>query len=167
VEHDALFDQLPTRGSRAPEGTKRALFSPAAEGTAAPLEPFNDPSGIASAGRTLAGKLAALRPDVLVVWDGPDDSVLAHVVAFELGLRWVRAYDEGGFVGHVGDLMPGARAIVMADAFDDNQRIRALQALVVQHGAFVIGAAALVRTEALSRAATLVGTIVTADQVDG
>ena len=120
------------------------------------FDTFRDPEATVAVGRALARRVTPLRPDVLVVWDDPDECVLAHVVGLELGTRWVRAYDESGVVRLVGDLGQ-VRAVLLADAFRTGYRVRALAELVTQQGGSVVGAAALVATRALDEAAKALG----------
>ncbi|HEX5465331.1 MAG TPA: hypothetical protein VFW92_01515 [Candidatus Limnocylindrales bacterium] len=120
------------------------------------FDTFSDPQATTTVARALATDVARLEPQVILVWDDPDECVLAHVVALELGIRWARAYDDSGMVHVVGDL-EGSRAVLLADAFRTGYRLRALAEVVRQRGGHLVGAAALVPSQALAEAAQVLG----------
>jgi len=50
------------------------------------------------AGRALAAQLSHHKPEILVTWEQPDEAILAHIVARQLGLRAVLFGVYGGVI---------------------------------------------------------------------
>jgi hypothetical protein len=100
-----------------------------------------DPAGTEQLGRWLA-----------VLWEDPEDIALGHVVARELGVRAVRGYNAEGLVELADPLPRGSRVLVLADAFRDAGLVRAMRAIVEQHGGTVAAIAVLVDTDVLATA---------------
>lgn len=109
--------------------------------------PLNDPSGAERLGATLAERARDHAPNVVVVWEDPEDLILAHIVARELGVRAVRTWNADGLVAHAGSLPAQARAVILTDIFRDTTPLRAMKAFIEQQGGVVIAALALVKTE--------------------
>jgi len=66
---------------------------------------FRDPVATDQIGRELAHRMKVLNPNVVCVWEEPTDMILGHVVARELGLRWVRCVNSDGLAAILG-LLP-------------------------------------------------------------
>ncbi|MCU1640718.1 MAG: type polyketide synthase [Nocardia sp.] len=129
-----------------------------------------DPGGAEQLGIALAAELAPAAPEVVLVWESAEDLVLGHIVARELGVAVVRAYDFDGLVRYVGSFPDRPRVALLADAFQDAFVLRALNSLVAQQGGTVIATAALVPTPAVDgdpTARTLLGGALTNEGVAG
>lgn len=109
--------------------------------------PLSDPIGAERLGATLAERARDRAPNVVVVWEDPEDLVLAHIVARELRMRAVRTWNADGLVAHVGSLPLEARALILTDVFRDTTPLRAMRAFIEQQGGVVIAALALVKAE--------------------
>jgi len=120
------------------------------DGEAGPLPKYSgsrDPAGAERLGAALAEAVAAVgtpRPDLVVVWQDPEDLVLGHVVARELGTAVVRFVDLDGLVGHEGSLPRNASAVVVTDAVRDPAVVRAIAAVLDRAGGSVVAVAGLV-----------------------
>jgi len=109
--------------------------------------PMNDPLGTEMLCRAVSGIVGAWKPTLIMVWEDPEDMVLAHVVGRELGVPWVRVLDADGLIEHMGRLAPTDRVLLLADAFRDQRRVRAMVSLIAKLGASTVGAAAFVETD--------------------
>lgn len=119
--------------------------------------PLADPAGAETLARSLADRLRDAGPTVVLVWERPEDAVLGHVVARELGLPAVRAFDAEGLVGHGPGLADGARIALVADAVRDAQAVHAAHGLADQLGGELVATAVLVATQALDELGPLAG----------
>jgi len=127
---------------------------PAADG--GPVDPtglskysaLSDPDGAERLGLAVAERVRGRGANVVVIWEEPEDAVLAHIVARELGVRTVRTWNEEGLVGHAGTLPDTPRALLLADAFRDVEPLLAMKAFVEQQGGSVVAAGVLVTTGA-------------------
>jgi adenine/guanine phosphoribosyltransferase-like PRPP-binding protein len=108
-----------------------------------------DPSGAEELGAYLAEALRPSAPAVVLIWEDPEDVVLGHVVARELGLRVVRVYDADGLVGHSADLPDAPRCALVADAIRDARVVLAVRAIAEQAGGELVATAVLVMTAEL------------------
>ncbi|MHB8620569.1 MAG: hypothetical protein ACYDAG_13525 [Chloroflexota bacterium] len=123
--------------------------------TLAALPKYNglaDPAGAEELGKLLAQRARDLAPSLVLLWEDPQDLVLGHVVARELGVPALRSYDQEGLVGLAGALPAGARVLIVGDAFRDKGVVAALRNVIEAHAGSVAGAAVLVETEALTSA---------------
>lgn len=119
-----------------------------------------DPAGAEELGRQLAGRLREIRPTAIVVWEDAEDVVLGHVVARELGVGLVRAYDADGLVGTNARLPDEPRLALVVDAVRDTRVVRAARALAGQHGGSLVATAVLMDTRALASVEREAGAIV-------
>ncbi|TMR20733.1 hypothetical protein ETD86_17770 [Nonomuraea turkmeniaca] len=109
-----------------------------------------DPSGVERLGCALARLAASTGADTVLVWEPPEDLVLAHVVARELGATVARACETAGIV-HMMDALPaGARVLLLGDAFRRPAVLKGMTTVTRHHGAHVVGAAVLIETAALA-----------------
>ena len=111
-----------------------------------------DPAGTEQLGRWLAERVQPFSPSLVLLWEDPEDIALGHVVARELGVRAVRGYNAEGLVELADPLPRGSRVLVLADAFRDAGLVRAMRAIVEQHGGTVAAIAVLVDTDVLATA---------------
>lgn len=102
------------------------------------------PDGAEQLGSELASSLREFDATALLIWEGPQDLVLAYVVARELGVHAIRSYDRDGLVGFEGDFLPEGRVVLVADAFREAEPIRAMCALARHQGQEVKAAGALI-----------------------
>lgn len=115
-------------------------------------EPARNPVGAERLAALLAKKIAPLRPSALVVWDDPDDIVLAHLVGLHLNLRWIRCYEQADFVRVVGAVMPGDRLVFVADAVREDTPLNNIRLAIELTGARLTGVAVFLGTVAALRA---------------
>lgn len=132
-------------------------------GPGAAVDKYNgmaDPAGAEELGSELAARLRDRAPDAVVVWEDPEDVVLGHVVARELGISMVRAYDADGLVGTNGNLPPDPRIALVADAVRDPRVVRAARALAGREGGSLVATAVLVDSAALEAVVTEAGEVI-------
>jgi len=112
-----------------------------------------DPPSAELLGRRLADALRPHRPTLVVVWEHIENSVLAHIVARELGVSALRVVDASGVLDYDGTFGISDRAVIVADAFRSDFPITAMRALTEQHGGQVAAFGAIMNTPALLAAA--------------
>jgi len=141
LTHETYVELLAGGGLTLPE--------PGAEPTPSPLPKYNgsrDPAGVERLGTELARSVSAAvatTPDLVVVWQDPEDLVLAHVVARELGTTVLRLMDLDGLVGHEGPVPRHASAVIVSDAVRDGSVVRAMVALIERANSTVVAVATL------------------------
>jgi adenine/guanine phosphoribosyltransferase-like PRPP-binding protein len=123
-----------------------------ADGTPAKYNALADPAGAEDLARRLAEQARNLNPTVVAVWEDPEDAILGHVVARELGVRAVRAWNADGLVGQSGPLQSGDRVLLVLDAVRDPRSVLAVHGVVARDGATLVGTAVLTATDALDQA---------------
>lgn len=123
-----------------------------------------DPPGAEELASALARRLAGPRPTAIVVWEDPEDVVLGHVVARELGLSVVRAFDADGLVGQRGVLPEAARVALVSDAVRDPRVVLAVSQLVERAGGRLVATGVLVETPELRASVERAGDIVAIGQ---
>lgn len=117
-----------------------------AEGSAvlsAKYDGMVDPAGAEKLGAALAGRLAPLQPDLLLVWQDVEDAVLGFIVARELGVPMIRAYDAEGIVACSGEVPSRARVVAVTDAVRDSNVLLALRSLVERSDGTLLGVGVL------------------------
>ena len=112
-----------------------------------------DPAGAEALGRRLAEALKPHTPTLVIIWEDVENSVLAHIVARELGVKALRVVDASGVLDFDGAFGSADRAVIVADAFRTDFPINAMRALTEQHGGRVVALGALMSTPALTEAA--------------
>jgi hypothetical protein len=125
-----------------------------------------DPAGAEQLGRLIAEQARPLQPSVVLIWEDPEDIVLGHIVARELGVRAVRAWNADGLVGQSSPLHASDRALLVLDAVRDPRAVRAVQAVVDRDGGTLVGTAVLKSTDALSDPTSDPGTIINLSQTE-
>ncbi len=141
---------------------------PADDADAAPAK-YNglaDPAGAERLGQLLAERARSLEPSVVLVWEDPEDIVLGHVVARELGVRAVRTWNADGLVGQSSPLRAGDRALLVLDAVRDPRAVRAVHAVVDRDGGSLVGTAVLRSTDALADPTSEPGTIISLGEAE-
>ena len=109
-----------------------------------------DPLGAEELGRLLSQRLRPFGPTAVLLWEDPQDVVLGHIVARELGIIAVRSYNEEVLIELAGTLPPKSRVLLLTDAFRDAGLLRAMRGIVERHGGTVVASAALAQTDALA-----------------
>lgn len=112
-----------------------------------------DPPGAEALGRSLSEALRPWQPTKVLVWEDIENSVLAHIVARELGVTATRVLDASGVLDYDGSFGPADRVVIVADAFRTDFPINAMRALTENHGGRVVAFGALINTPALADAA--------------
>jgi hypothetical protein len=97
---------------------------------------------------------------VVIAWEDPEDAVLAHVVARELGVRALRAWNADGLVDQSSALNADDRAVLVLDALRDPAAVRAVRGIVERDGAQLAGTAVLALTDQLSELGDEPGTVI-------
>jgi hypothetical protein len=119
-----------------------------------------DPAGAEQLGHWLAERTRIFSPSVVLLWEDPQDIVLGHVVARELGAIAVRSYNAEGLVELANPLPLGSRVVLLADGFREPGLVRAMRAIVERHASQVVAIAVLVDTDALAAAGDRTGPVV-------
>lgn len=118
--------------------------------TLSKYDPLLDPRGAETLARALAAQAQALGPTRVLLWqEDVTDLVLGHIVTRNLGLTWLRALEADGLVNLMGEISPGDRILLLADAFRNEGVVRALLTTVRVRGAQVAGIAVFVETPEL------------------
>jgi len=112
-----------------------------------------DPGGAEALGLRLAEAVAPRQPTLVVTWEDIENSVLAHILARELGVNALRVVDASGVLDFDGAFGDADRAVIVADAFRTDFAVNAMRALTEQHGGHVVAFAALMSTPVLAEAA--------------
>lgn len=112
-----------------------------------------DPPGAETLGRCLADALRSSQPTRVVVWEDIENSVLAHIVARQLGVTALRIIDASGVLDYDGSFGADDRVVIIADAFRNDFPINAMRALTESQGGRVVAFGALINTPALVAAA--------------
>lgn len=102
---------------------------------------LGDPERTERVGKAFAGQLADLDVSLIVCWDVPEDTVLAHVVARELGVGLGRAVEIEGILSLLQPLPESAQVALVAEAFRERTGLAGL-AGVVRHGGGTVAAVA-------------------------
>jgi adenine/guanine phosphoribosyltransferase-like PRPP-binding protein len=118
-----------------------------------------DPIGAEELGRALAAFVRELAPTAILVWEEPEDVLIAHIVGRELSLPAVRAFNAEGLVGHSAGLPQGPRVVLIGDAVRDLTVVRAVRALTEKRGGSLVGTVVLVETPELRAAAKDAGKV--------
>ncbi|WP_326834599.1 hypothetical protein VSH64_06685 [Amycolatopsis rhabdoformis] len=113
------------------------------------LNTHTDPAATELVGTALADLLTSHAVEQVVVWQGPDDAVLAHVVARRLGAAVTRASELEGVVGFYPPVAAGTRVALLGAAWEP-ARLRTLLNLAATARAEVAVVAAVVATPALA-----------------
>lgn len=100
-------------------------------------------------GTALAEALRAHRIEAVALWSTPDEAVLAHIVARELGATVHHADELEGLVTFQPEIVPDTRAALIATAWPEPQRLATLLAAVGNHWAQPAAVAAVVATPVL------------------
>lgn len=112
-----------------------------------------DPPGAELLARRLSDALRPHGPTLVMVWENIEDSVLAHIVARELGVGALRVVDASGVLDYDGTFGSSDRVAVVADAFRSEVPVHAMRALTEQHGGQVVAFGAMMSTPVLVDAA--------------
>ncbi|TVT25878.1 hypothetical protein LWP59_18180 [Amycolatopsis acidiphila] len=103
-------------------------------------------------GRALAESLRPSNSETLVVWNTPDDAVLAHAVALQLGVTVRRASEVGGILTLDEPIARGTRVALVATEWD-GRWLETLRRLVLGSGGALVAAAAVVGSDVLDSVA--------------
>lgn len=105
-------------------------------------------------GRALAEAVRPFRPETLVVWNTPDEAVLANAVALHLGVTVRRASEVEGILTLDEPIASGMRVALAATEWD-GRWLATLRRLVFGSGGEIVVAAAVVGSPALDSVAEL------------
>lgn len=106
------------------------------------LDVVGQPSDAERVGLYLATRLDEASPQAVMAWEDAASVQIAHVVARELGVHVVKAFDEEGLVAWEGPLSDARRIVVVADAFRDETSVNAMLELAMQKQISIAGAGA-------------------------
>lgn len=106
-----------------------------------------DPASTEVIGHALAEALREPAPEHIAIWLSPDDAVLAHIVARELGATVIVATEQEGVLRLQPPPAAGAPVALLASAWRPRQR-RALHALTAATGAEIVAVAAVTNDSA-------------------
>lgn len=99
-------------------------------------------------GRAMAEALRESKAETLVVWNTPDEAVLAHAVALQLGATVRRASEVEGILTLDEPIAPDQRAALLATEWR-GRWLTTLRQLVLGSGGELVAAAAVVGSDAL------------------
>lgn len=99
-------------------------------------------------GRAMAEALRESKAETLVVWNTPDEAVLAHAVALQLGATVRRASEVEGILTLDEPIAPDQRAALLATEWR-GRWLTILRQLVLGSGGELVAAAAVVGSDAL------------------
>lgn len=110
-----------------------------------------DPEATEELGALLADRLREYQPTQVMTWD-LNDEALAFVVARELGITGVRAFDDMGIARVEGPALgPEGRTAIISTAIRVASNARAMKALAEHDGGQLVALAVLVDTPALDQ----------------
>jgi hypothetical protein len=114
------------------------------------LNTAQSPRDVDVVGAGLAGEIRAVAtPAALVVWDTSDEAVLAHVVARNLDVGVLRAFEVEGLLGVSPDIAAGAPVVLLATQWGE-RRLANLRTLVASRGGQTVAVAAALSSPALA-----------------
>lgn len=96
------------------------------------------PQEIETTGKNLASGAAELDADLVLTWNQPEDAVLGHIVARELGFGIAYANEVEGILDTFGSLAGRTVLIVFAETPKESG-VTALTGLITSSGARVAG----------------------------
>lgn len=102
-----------------------------------------DPAAVNALGTALAGAARAQNPTVVLSWAGEDDSVLAHVVASELGVARAVIELDLGLLTVSPPLAEASRAVLVGTQFTADRQIESIATMLDSRGHALVLAAAL------------------------
>jgi hypothetical protein len=107
------------------------------------------PAGVETLGVALAAALREHRIEAVAIWSTPDEAVLAHIVARELGAGVCHVDEVLGLVTLRPGIGPEARTALIATAWPEPARLATLRGVVGNHRARPAVVAAVVSTPVL------------------
>lgn len=110
------------------------------EQPAAP-DPLAQPATTETTGRNLAKQLNEVGAEAVLCWDVPEDAVLAHVVARELGVPLWRAVDVEGIIELARAIPKDTSVVLVADTLRQPTSLAGLIGIVSHHGGRAVGVA--------------------------
>jgi len=126
------------------------------------LNTAQSPRDVDVVGEGMAAQIRAVAaPAALVVWDTSDEAVLAHVVARNLDVGVLRAFEVEGLLRVSPDIPAGAPVALLATQWSE-RRLANLRTLVANRGGQTVAVAAALTSPALA-AVTDVPTTALAD----
>ena len=103
-----------------------------------------DPASAESVGAAIARRVAEYEPQLVVTWMLPDESVLAHIVARDLGIRTARADLDLGLITIEEELPAASRVLLVTTIDDPYRRLNSLYTLLEGQGHTVVAAASVI-----------------------
>jgi hypothetical protein len=106
------------------------------------------PRSVDVLGEGLAEALRPAQAHALVIWDTSDEAVLAHVVAFRLGVCVLRASELEGIIALDREVEPSARLVPLATCWS-SRRLAAVRGVINSRGGRTVAVAAVLGSTAL------------------
>jgi hypothetical protein len=103
-----------------------------------------DPASAESVGAAIARRVAEYEPQLVVTWMLPDESVLAHIVARDLGVTIARADLDLGLITIEEELPAASRVLLVTTIDDPYRRLNSLYTLLEGQGHTVVAAASVI-----------------------
>lgn len=103
-------------------------------GERTPLD-VSDPAATEALGRSLAARLCSDEVDVVLVENEVPSLVLGHVVARELGVRLVFAFDDGGLLDASSPIPSGSRVVLLNEGDATSSAVRSVVSWLERKGA--------------------------------
>lgn len=112
-------------------------------------DPTLDPEGATRLAGWLAERTKLLHPAAVVIWEEPEDMILAHLVAQQLDIHWIRCFEQDGFVTVSGAIRSGDHVVFLTDALREQTPLEAIRRAIELRGAKVVGTCVLLSTPRL------------------
>ena len=99
-------------------------------------------------GASIANRTRAYNPDVVASWFGPDEAVLAHIVARELDAVRTAIELDLGLLSLESELPPASKILLVSTSWNSRRPLAPLRTLLEGQGHTIVAAASLVRSSA-------------------
>ena len=107
-----------------------------------------NPSATEQVGKLIADRAHAYAPDAVASWSSPDETVLAHIVARELGAVRVGIELDLGLLSVLSELPAASRVMLISTFWNRVRPVASLRTLLEGQGHTVVAAASLVISSA-------------------
>jgi hypothetical protein len=104
-----------------------------------------DPAGTEQIGRALAAQVSEFQATAIASWLAPEETVLAHIVARELGAMRTEVQLDLGLLTIESELPSGSVVLLVSTFWDGQRPLHSLRTLFEGRGHTVVAAASLVR----------------------
>ncbi len=107
----------------------------------------SDPAAVEVLGRAIADAGRGHKPSAVVTWLSPDDTVLGHIVARELGVCRGAVDIDLGLLTLEPALPNESRVLLVASSFDDRHSIGSMRTLLEGQGHTLVASVSIAAAE--------------------